>query len=250
MLGSLGVGRESYGCPPPQGSRAPFLSTGGAAPALAGGDLALLNRIARSGPSYRRVLPVRGALEAPVLRAAPAPAAAAFNLSHISRGRFTEKTVENMHKAVLQAKTDAQWRALMENIRREGRARGAVGWKDYAGEARWFDHFYRNLHPIDYVRDPHQVELVMHPWHTYMKGLGDCDDMSVLWAASLGALGAPHVFTTYKADPRRPDEWSHIASKIWVPGQGWVNNDLTIRGAAVGFEPRGYQSSHWTEPRW
>jgi hypothetical protein len=250
MLGSLGIGHEGRHCPPPRGSRSPFLSAGPGAPALGGGDLALLSRIANAGPSYRLVLPARGPLEAPVLRPLPGAApAAAFSISHISEGRFTERTIENMHRAVLQAKTDAQWRALMENIRQEGRRRGAIGWKDYLGEARWFDHYYRSLHAIDYVRDPAQVELVMHPWYTYLKGLGDCDDSSTLWAASLGAIGAPHAFTTYRADPRRPHDWSHVAAKAWVPGHGWVNNDLTIRGAPLGFEPRGFVTRHWPEPR-
>jgi hypothetical protein len=173
-----------------------------------------------------------------------------FDIRHLGAGRFTEETINKMHKAVLQAKTDANFRAEMERIRKMGRDAGAIGWKDYLGEAKWFDHYYRNLYPMDYVRDPHQVELVMHPGITLRKKLGDCDDLSTLWAASLGALGAAHVFTTYQADPRRPKEASHVASKIYVPGKGWVNNDLTIKGASLGFEPKGFPRKHWHEPKW
>jgi hypothetical protein len=173
-----------------------------------------------------------------------------FAISHFDSGSFTDKTIAAMHRGVLQAKTSGPFRAEMERIRQLGRDQGAVGWKDYMGEVIWFDHYYRNLYPLDYVRDPHQVELVMHPAETYKKRLGDCDDLSTLWAASLGALGAPHVFTTYRADPRRPDEFSHVASKVYVPKVGWVNNDLTIKGAAPGFEPMGFPSKNWPEPKW
>ncbi|MGH8896761.1 MAG: transglutaminase domain-containing protein [Egibacteraceae bacterium] len=173
-----------------------------------------------------------------------------FNIQHISDGTFTEKTVENMHKAVLAAKTDAKWRGMVEDIRRAGRDAGAIGWKDWLGEVRWFDHWLRKVHPIDYVRDPAQVELVMHPFLTYHKKMGDCDDSSVLWTGMLGTIGAPHRFRTYKADPRRPDEYSHVVGQVFVPNAGWVNNDLTLKDAKPGFEPTGFPSRDWPEPRW
>ena len=173
-----------------------------------------------------------------------------FDISHFDKGRFTDKTIAVMHRGVLQAKTDANFRAEMERIRQMGREQGAIGWKDYLGEVMWFDHYYRKIYPLDYVRDPHQVEMVMNPTITYKKRLGDCDDLSTLWAASLGVLGAPHMFTTYRADPRRPNEYSHVASKVHVPGVGWVNNDLTIKNAVPGFEPMGFVSKQWPEPQW
>jgi hypothetical protein len=173
-----------------------------------------------------------------------------FNVEHFSDGRFTEVTIRKMHEAVLAAKTDAKWRQMMEDIRQYGRRVGAVGWKDYLGEMRWFDHWYRGPHFIDYVRDPHQVEMVVHPMLTYMKQVGDCDDSSTLFGGSMGALGAAHLFRTYRADPKRPHEWSHVACKIWVPGHGWVNEDLTIRGAAFGWEPSGFEFKDWPEPKW
>lgn len=173
-----------------------------------------------------------------------------FNIRHIAEGTFTEETINNMHKAVISAKTDARWRETMENIRQQGRAQGAIGWKDWLGEVNWFNSFFRGPHFIDYVRDPHQVELVMHPWHTFIKKLGDCDDSSTLWAAAMGTLGAAHKFRTYKADPRRPKDWSHVVAQVWVPGQGWVNNDLTIKQAYPGFEPDGFPFKDWHEPKW
>jgi hypothetical protein len=201
-----------------------------------------------SRPVLRPAL--RGMSAAVVYAQEQAAKVPAFNIQHISEGRFTEKTIDNMHKAVLSAKTDSRWRETMENIRRTGRDAGAIGWKDWLGEVKWFNSYFRGPHFIDYVRDPHQVELVMHPWHTFIKRLGDCDDSSTLWAGAMGSLGAAHKFRTYKADPRRPNDWSHVVAQIWVPGQGWVNNDLTIKSAFPGFEPEGFPFKDWHEPKW
>lgn len=173
-----------------------------------------------------------------------------FTLKRISEGTFTEATIDNMHRAVLKAKTDARWRDMMERIRQHYRRSGAIGWKDYLGEVRALDHWYRGPHLIDYVRDPNQVEMVKAPMLTYQSGVGDCDDSSTLFAASCGVLGAPHRFRTYKADPRRPDDWSHVVSQVQVPGHGWVNNDLTLVGLPFGFEPSGFEYKDWPEPRW
>jgi len=173
-----------------------------------------------------------------------------FNLQRLAEGSFTEKTIDNMHRAVLKAKTDARWRGMMEDIRQHYRRNGQIGWKDYLGELRGLNDWYRGPHLIDYVRDPHQVEMVVAPMLTYQKAVGDCDDSSTLMAASAGALGAPHRFRTYKADPRRPDEWSHVVSQINVPGHGWVNNDLTLVGLPFGYEPSGFEYKDWPEPRY
>lgn len=173
-----------------------------------------------------------------------------FNLQRLGEGEFTESTINNMHRAVMKAKTDARWRGMMEDIRQHYRRQGLVGWKDYLGEMRALDHWYRGPHLIDYVRDPYQVEMVKAPMLTYQGGVGDCDDSSTLFAASAGALGAAHRFRTYKADPRRPDEWSHVVSQVNVPSHGWVNNDLTLVGLPFGFEPGGFEYKDWPEPRW
>ena len=58
------------------------------------------------------------------------------------------------------------------------------------------------------------------------------------------------IASLYKADPRRPNDWSHVVSQVWVPGTGWVNNDLTIRQAFPGFEPEGFPFKDWHEPKW
>ena len=246
-----------------------FLTAGPGTIPLAGSDLghlmAATGRTAQDEIAHARALPrcAPTPIDSPWSQHAPgfaglggpqlsnAPAGVGqYSIHHLSEGTFTEETIRNMHKAVLQAKTDAKWRALMEDIRRKGREAGAVGWKDYLGELRWLDHWFRNVWPIDYVRDPHQVELVKHPWMTLLSRAGDCDDLSATISGGAGALGAPHKFRTYRADPRRPKEWSHVTAFLNVPGYGWVNDDLTIRGAAPGFEPQGFPFKDWPEPSW
>jgi hypothetical protein len=175
---------------------------------------------------------------------------AKFDLKHISHGRFTEETVKNMHKAVIAAKTDPRWRSEMLGIRQAGRRSGRVGWKDYLGEARHFDRHFRGPHLIDYVRDPHQVELVKNPWLTYKGQEGDCDDSAAMFAAALGVLGAPHRFRTWMADPSRPGEYTHVSAEVMIPGHGWVNEDLTVKGTWLGWKPGGFVTKVWPEPRW
>ncbi len=254
--------RQRAGALLPFGNSSSFLSPTQAAPVQGDSDLGRLLRSQQgkvqgishegNGPLGRRAAPVQP-FQPQLARFRPTGGMAdigQFNIKHFSDGTLTEGTIENMHKAVLSAKTNAKWRQMMEDIRQHYRKQGLVGWKDFLGELRALDHWYRGPHFIDYVRDPNQVEMVVHPMLTYAKGVGDCDDSSVLFAASAGALGGAHRFRTYKADPRRPDEWSHVVSQVFVPGHGWVNNDLTLRGAPVGFEPGGFVSKDWPEPRW
>lgn len=239
MVSSLELGPNTFAGPRanPHGAPAPYLTATLADVPLAGPDLGALLRANGGGVQHAQM---------------PAPAnIGQFDIQHISDGRFTAQTIENMHKGVLSAKTDAKWRAEMEDIRREGRKSGAIGWKDYLGELRWFDHWFRNVRPIDYVRDGHQIEMVVHPWLTYYKGLGDCDDSSTLMAAAAGVLGAPHRFKTWKADRSRPRDWSHVTTQINVPGHGWMGEDLTVRGAHAGWEPPiNFETKIWPEPRW
>ncbi len=163
MVSSLELGQNTYDGlrATPHGSASPYLTATLADVPLAGPDLGALLRANGGGVEHAQIPAGRANI-------------GTFDIQHISDGRFTAKTIENMHKGVLSAKTDAKWRAEMEDIRRAGRKSGAIGWKDYLGELRWFDHWFRNVRPIDYVRDGHQIEMVVHPWLTYYKGLGDC----------------------------------------------------------------------------
>ena len=235
MVSSLELGNSQYQGPQvaPDGSQSSFLTVGSTGPKQASPNLRTMLRKAPAGIAYSSGTPI-----------------GEFDIRHFPLGTFTDETIGKMHEAVLAAKTDAGWRALMEDIRREGRQAGSIGWKDYLGEVAWFNHWYRNVHPIDYVRDPDQIEMVMHPRITYQKQLGDCDDSSSLLAASLSSLGAPYRFRTYMADPAgRPGEATHVAAQINVPGYGWINNDLTLKDVPFGYEPPGFEYKDWPEPR-
>jgi transglutaminase-like putative cysteine protease len=166
-----------------------------------------------------------------------------FQLFDVAMSRYTASTIEAMHELVKRAKTDPKFRELALWISRDGdRTRD---WKNYGAELE--NAFNRLRKVVTYRRDPHQVEWVQHPWHTLRLKAGDCDDLSVLISAMMGALGAPYRFITLKADGGRPDEWSHVFAEIKVPGKGWVSADLSVADD-LGFRPRGFVEKSWNEP--
>jgi transglutaminase-like putative cysteine protease len=166
-----------------------------------------------------------------------------FQLLDVPMSRYTASTIEVMHEMVKRAKTDPRFRELALFLSRDG-DRGR-DWKNYSAELENVFTKLRNV--VTYRRDPHQVEWVQSPWHTLRLRAGDCDDLSVLIAAMMGALGAPYRFITLKADAGRPDEWSHVFPEIKVPGKGWVAVDLSIADD-LGFRPRGFVEKAWNEP--
>lgn len=166
-----------------------------------------------------------------------------FALLDISAGRYTARTIEAMHELVRKAKTDPRFRELALWLTRDGDP--SRDWKNYRAE---LENAFRRLRSVyTYRRDPYQVEWVQNPWWTLRYGVGDCDDASVLVASVMGATGAKYRFVTLKANPHRPDEWSHVFVEILVPKEGWVAADLSVL-RPLGFRPSGFPEKHWTEP--
>jgi transglutaminase-like putative cysteine protease len=166
-----------------------------------------------------------------------------FSVMDVSPGSYTAKTIKEMHKLVKAAKTDPEFRRLALWLTRDGdRSRD---WKNYSAELE--NAFARLRKVVTYRRDPYQVEWIQSPWRTLRDGAGDCDDLSILIASVMGATGAKYRFLTFKANPRRPADWSHVLTEILVPKKGWVAADLSV-AAPLGFRPRGYVEKGWAEP--
>ena len=165
-----------------------------------------------------------------------------FALLDIPAGKYTERTIEEMHKQVLKAKTDPKFRALALWLTRDGDPER--DWKNYQAELE--NAFAKLRRAYTYRRDPYQVEWVQNPWWTLYYGAGDCDDASVLVAAVMSATGAKYKFVTFKANPLR-DDWSHVIVEILVPRVGWIAADLSVK-RELGFKPRGYPEKDWPEP--
>lgn len=166
-----------------------------------------------------------------------------FQLHDVPMSRYTSATIDAMHEMVLKAKTDPAFRELALWLSRDGDA--SRDWKNYQAE---LENVFNSLRKVvTYRRDPYQVEWVHNPWHTLRLGAGDCDDMSVLISAMMGAIGAQYRFITLKAEAARPDEWSHVFAEINVPKLGWVGADLSVAND-LGFRPRGFIEKAWNEP--
>ncbi len=85
-----------------------------------------------------------------------------------------------------------------------------------AGIYRWVREHVR------YTRDPLGVDTFHHARHTIAQGAGDCDDMAILVAAMLGAVGIASRFVVISTSRSQPDRWRHIYVEALVrPGQWW-----------------------------
>lgn len=93
-----------------------------------------------------------------------------------------------------------------------------------------------------YTFDPLGAELIKKPRHIVEQirehGVEpmDCDDVSILVAALLGAVGVQTRFVTIASDRSRPGEWTHVYVSVKTK-RGWVPVDPIMRGYRVGDEP-------------
>lgn len=84
---------------------------------------------------------------------------------------------------------------------------------------------------IQYIRDPHGIELIQSPLKTIEYGYGDCDDQSILAASLLSSLGIPSRFKVVKANPSNPDGYSHVYVQ-YFDGRSWKGFDPTLHSKA------------------
>lgn len=93
-----------------------------------------------------------------------------------------------------------------------------------------------------YTHDPLGAELVKKPRHIVeqvrLHGVEpmDCDDVSLLAAALLGALGYRVEFVTVATDPSRRGEWTHVYLRVQTK-HGWIAIDPIMREWGLGQEP-------------
>lgn len=122
---------------------------------------------------------------------------------------------------------------------------------DYATFQAVLDDVRRRMR---YTADPIDAEVVKHP-RVAIQGSDDspngrepmdCDDVSTLTAAMLGALGYQTRFVTVAADASRPKEWSHVYLVARTTAGAWVPMDPIMRGWPIGKE---VPEAHLTAPR-
>lgn len=152
----------------------------------------------------------------------------------------TEATVRRMHDFAAQGKTNLSIQKIADMIIRKS----GCGDRAYLCKAQAIYDFVKGY--VRFERDPFGVEMLQEPLVTLNRRAGDCDDHSILMASLYGSIGYPYAFKTIKADPRRPDDFSHIYAVVNVPGYGWKGADTSVGTAYFGWEPPGkYPSQLW-----
>jgi len=89
-----------------------------------------------------------------------------------------------------------------------------------------------------YVFDTTEIDVFTTAQHTLSAGGGDCDDMTVLFAALLKSVGF-YVKARVISTPDNPNEWVHIYPMVGVPKSDpkqWITLDCTVTGAVPGWE--------------
>ena len=141
----------------------------------------------------------------------------------------TYQTVAEMTKL-----TTGQWgsrspkiRALAINILRQA---GIPG-KDYVGEMVAIHNWVRDN--VRYTRDVAGQETLCPPEEiAFNSRAGDCDDMAMLDAALLGAIGIPSRFVTIGVTP---DSFSHVYLQAKPKGT-WIPLDPIMKDKPAGWE--------------
>ena len=95
---------------------------------------------------------------------------------------------------------------------------------------------------IRYTKDPVTKEKLYPPQELLKIRAGDCDDISMLLAAFLIAIGYPARWITLSANAQHPEEFSHIYVEAEAPaGSGnWIPMDAARLDAEFGVEPPVY----------
>lgn len=86
---------------------------------------------------------------------------------------------------------------------------------------------------IKYVRDIRDVETVSTPERTLREQTGDCDDMAIVVAALLEAVGFKTRFLALGFDS---GEYEHVIAQALL-GTRWISLDPTVSYATAGWHP-------------
>lgn len=115
-----------------------------------------------------------------------------------------------------------------------------LGNKDYVGEINALFHWVKDN--FRYNLDPARFEWIQAPTYSlrHLSAGSDCDCASVLLCALAVALGHGCAFRTVGADPRAPQEFSHVFGIIGIRKGGrveWYPADTTQPESVLGWEP-------------
>jgi len=150
----------------------------------------------------------------------------------------TEVTIRAMQAQVETGKRDPRIRELAGKL-----IQGCPG-KDYFCYAKAIADYCRE--EIKYAFDPVGVEYIEHPAWVLQNKIADCDSICVLLASLYENIGLASRFVTIKADPRQPNEYSHVYLQVAVPKHGWVSADCTMPTKPFGWSPpERFAKKYW-----
>jgi hypothetical protein len=158
----------------------------------------------------------------------------AYRAPLLSGEAGTKQTIDVMRKLVDQAVGDQNFvRQAIEIVR------NVLPYNDYGEASAVYEWVKRN---IRYTKDPVTKEKLYPPAELLKIRAGDCDDISMLMAAFMIALGYPARLATIAASAENPNEFSHVYAEAEVPaGSGqWVPMDAARWDAQFGVEPPIY----------
>jgi len=90
---------------------------------------------------------------------------------------------------------------------------------------------------IRYTGDQHGEDTYQTLRATLEAGAGDCDDMTIAFAALLKAVGFEEVIARIISLDGRA--WAHVYPLVLIPKRGWTALDATEKGKLPGWEFKG-----------
>lgn len=155
----------------------------------------------------------------------------------------TSATIAMMRKLVTNAKRRGEVRELIGKILNPSNCSRPCDSKNYFCYAKAAYEWVRDN--ILYVYDPHQVEFLESASFLLKSKVGDCDSMDTLLASIFESMGFQTQFVTVMADASRPDEFSHVYTRVKLPNYGWVAADPIMPKKWFGWEPDAEGRRYW-----
>jgi len=163
----------------------------------------------------------------------PALTPAKTSLQGIPKGYLgTRETLKHIQALIREGAKDFYVRQKAIDILLAGGVRP----KDYREEIKvLFEWVQQN---VRYTKDPFHVEVLHSARRMLELRAGDCDDMTILLAAMLEAIGHPTRLVIIGPDPFQPRLFSHIYLEVNHKGT-WIPLDPTMPFPA-GWAPKTY----------
>lgn len=149
-----------------------------------------------------------------------------------------EQTIALMRELVDEALRDPSIIRLATDI-----VRPVAAFDDYAEANALYEWVRSN---IRFTKDPVNKEKLYPPAELLKIRAGDCDDISMLLATLLMAVGYPARLMTIAA-PGSPDQFSHVYVEAEVPaGSGqWIPVDPARADSQFGVAPPMFTRARW-----